>query len=148
MEYKIQRIYYLDLLKVDKSLLFTLILGVYQRIYQIYELLTDIVITPDIIAISETKLNNNSNYNDIQLPGYTFVNKNSLTQAGGVGIYVKISLIYKIRSDLDLHNDHIEDMWKEVTDFKHTSFQWVHYTPILIKIQSILEKSWKLVWRL
>jgi len=55
MEYKIQRIYYLDLLKVDKSLLFTLILGVYQRIYQIYELLTDILITPDI-AISETKL--------------------------------------------------------------------------------------------
>ena len=64
------------------------------NISKIYELLTDIVITPDIIAISETKLNNNSNYNDIQLPGYTFVN-NSLTQAGGVGIYVKINLIYK-----------------------------------------------------
>jgi len=81
-----------------------------------------IVITPDFIAISETKLNNNNNYNDIQLPVYTFVNKNSLTQAGGVGIYVKISLIYKIRSDLDLRSDHIEDIWVEVTDVSSTSF--------------------------
>jgi len=37
-----------------------------------YQLLSDIVLTPDIIAI--TKLNNNSNYyNDIQLPEYTFI---------------------------------------------------------------------------
>ena len=76
----------------------------------------------DIIAISETKLYNNSNYNEIQLPGYTFVSKNSLTQVGGVGIYVKINLIYKIRSELDLHNDHIEDIWVEVTDVNNTSF--------------------------
>jgi len=69
----------------------------------------------------QLKVNNNNNYNDIQLPGYTFVNKNSLTQAGDVGIYVKINLIYKIRSDLDLHNDHIE-IWVEVTDVSNTSF--------------------------
>jgi len=30
-------------------------------------------------------------------------------------------LIYKIRSDLDLHNDHIEDIWLEVTDVSDTS---------------------------
>jgi len=47
---------------------------------------------------------------------------NSLTQAGGVGIYVKINLIYKIRSDLDLRNDHIKDIWVEVTDVSNTSF--------------------------
>ena len=82
-----------------------------KNISKIYELLTDIVITPDIIAISETKFNNNCNYNDIQLPGYTFVKKNSLTQAGGVGIYVKINWIYKIRSDLDFHNDHIQKIY-------------------------------------
>jgi len=69
----------------------------------------------------QLKVNNNNNYNDIQLPGYTFVNKNSLTQAGDVGIYVKINLIYKIRSDLDSHNDHIE-IWVEVTDVSNTSF--------------------------
>ena len=38
-----------------------------KNISKIYELLTDIVITPDIVAISENKLNNNTNYNDIQL---------------------------------------------------------------------------------
>ena len=68
---------------------------------------------------------------------------NSLTEVGGVGIYVKINLIYKIRSDLELHNDHIEDICVEVTDV--SLFEWVHYTPILITIQSILEKSWKIV---
>jgi len=45
----------------------------------------------------------------------------TLTQAGGVGIYVKINLIYKIRFDLDLHNNHIEDIWLEVTDVSDTS---------------------------
>jgi len=37
-------------------------------------------------------------------------------------MYVKTNLIYKIRSDLDLHNDHIEDIWIEVTDVSNTSF--------------------------
>jgi len=100
-----------------------------KNISKMYQLLTDIVITPDIIArpvvmfpnrgghifntildvckpgsetnggsdttgpplataliiaISETKLNNKRKYNDIQLPGYTFINKISLIQAGGV----------------------------------------------------------------
>jgi len=31
-------------------------------------------------------------------------------------MYVKITIIYKITSDLDAYSDHIEDMWIEVTD--------------------------------
>jgi len=37
-------------------------------------------------------------------------------------MYVKISMNYKIRSDLDLQNDQIEDVWIEVTDVNNKSF--------------------------
>ena len=38
--------------------------------------------TPDIIAILESKINENTSAN-LNIPGYTFVNTNSKTQAGG-----------------------------------------------------------------
>ena len=83
--------------------------------------------TPDIIAISENKLNNNSNsvmtYNYLDILSLI----KTLTQADGVGMYVKTNLIYKIRSDLDFYNNHIEYMWTEVTDVNNTSFEWVHF---------------------
>ena len=52
-------------------------------------LLPDILITvkslPDIIAISETKLNVNTSVN-LHIPGYLFVRTASKSQAGGVGL--------------------------------------------------------------
>ena len=54
-------------------------------------LLHDILLTvetrPDIIAISETKIKENS-YANINLSGYNFVNTNSKSKAGGVGLYI------------------------------------------------------------
>ena len=44
--------------------------------------------TPDIMAISETKLNENSSIPE--LPGFSFESNPSPTQAGGVGIYIYI----------------------------------------------------------
>ena len=43
--------------------------------------------SPEIIAISETKLQE-GNVNNIGIPGYVFLNFNSPTNAGGVGLYV------------------------------------------------------------
>ena len=40
--------------------------------------------TPEIIAISETKLQDEN----INIPGYVFLNANSPTRAGGVGLYI------------------------------------------------------------
>lgn len=42
---------------------------------------------PDVIAISETKLKEN-NLTNISIPGYEFLNTNSKTSAGGVGLYL------------------------------------------------------------
>ena len=47
--------------------------------------------TPSIIAILETKLNN-ENTTNISIPGYSFTSKHSTTATGGVGIYIKNDL--------------------------------------------------------
>ena len=80
-------------------------------------LLQDILITlketPIIIAISETKLGENSRLN-INIPGYIFVNTNSKTAAGGVGLYVSEELEFSRRRDLDLCLDGVESCWIEL----------------------------------
>ena len=59
-------------------------------------LLNDVIYTlsskPDVIAITETKLNVNTIHN-IDIPGYNFYHVNSATPAGGAGIYVNCMLI-------------------------------------------------------
>ena len=56
---------------------------------------------PDAIAISETKLNANSVTN-VNIPNYTFLRKDSPTNAGGVGLYIKQSMQFRLRNDLSL----------------------------------------------
>ena len=69
-------------------------------------LLHDILLTvetrPDVIAISETKINENS-YVNINLPGYNFVSTNSKSQAGGVGLYLANKLEFSRKTDLISH---------------------------------------------
>ena len=69
--------------------------------------------TPDVTAISKTKLNDNSRQN-INIPGYTFLNTNSKTAAGGVGLYVSEDLEFVRRRDLHLCLDGVESCWIEL----------------------------------
>ena len=84
-------------------------------------LLHDILLTvetrPDIIAISETKINENS-YANINLPGYNFVNTNSKSQAGGVGLYIANNIEFSRKTDLDISRDGIESCWVELACHK------------------------------
>ena len=65
------------------------------------DVLSTVKSIPDIIAISETKLKDDSIYN-INIPGYVFVNTNSPTNAGGVGIYTSQELEFIRRRDLEI----------------------------------------------
>ena len=69
--------------------------------------------TPDIITISETKLTDSSLEN-ISVPGYIFINKNSKTNAGGVGLYIKDTLNFIRRTELDLITDGLETYFIEL----------------------------------
>ena len=68
-------------------------------------LLNDILITvkelPSIITISETRLRDNNVYN-ISITGYEFISKASKTNAGGFGMYVKDTLNFIKRPDLEI----------------------------------------------
>ena len=70
--------------------------------------------TPEIIAISETKLQDENIYN-ISIPGYVFLNTNSPTRVGGVGLYISKELTFIRRRDLEITGDGIESCWVEIT---------------------------------
>jgi len=58
---------------------------------------------PDIICISETKLNEKSDLSLIQIPDYKFIHNDSKTAAGGSGIYINESLTFSPRNDLNIN---------------------------------------------
>ena len=66
---------------------------------KIDEFLHDFERLPDLVAISEIKLNENSTSN-ISIPNYCFLRNDSPLNAGGVGIYIKESFKFRIRKEL------------------------------------------------
>ena len=84
---------------------------------KIDDFLNDVERMPDAIAISETKLNANSPLN-LNFANYEFIRNDSITHAGGVGLYVRDSLRFILRKDLSLNLQHCEDLWLEVESEK------------------------------
>ena len=70
---------------------------------------------PDIIILTETRF---KSYHDVSyvpsLESYTLLRKDSITHAGGVGIYIKDHFIYSIRYDLSLNLKDCEDIWIQI----------------------------------
>ena len=65
------------------------------------------------MAISETKLNENST-NNISIQNYCFLRNDSPLHAGGVGIYIMESFKFRMRKDLSLNISNCEDLWIEI----------------------------------
>ena len=75
------------------------------------ELLSVLGKMPEIIVISETKLNSNLK---AFLPGYTFIHNNSPTNAGGVGMFIKDTLSYKTTTEYQLNMMGCEEIWVKI----------------------------------
>ena len=75
---------------------------------------------PDVVAISETKLNASS-VSNINFDYYKFFHNDSVTCAGGVGLYVRETLKFQLPDDLLLHLQNCEDLWLEI-ESKETNF--------------------------
>ena len=58
-----------------------------KNLFLLQDILISVKSLPDIIAISETKLNANTSEN-LHIPGYLFIRTDSKSQAGGVGLYI------------------------------------------------------------
>ena len=82
-----------------------------------FELLHDLLYCfdniPDVIAVTETRINCNSSAN-IDLPNYKFYSTDSKTMAGGVGIYISSSLNAIHRSDLSFKSVEAESCGIEI----------------------------------
>ena len=69
---------------------------------------------PSVIAITETKLNQNRMSADINIYGYNFIHHDSKTCAGGVAFYIEESLKYVQSNKTFLNLDNFEDLWIEL----------------------------------
>ena len=67
-----------------------------KKVSLLHDILLTVETRPDVIAISETKINENS-YANINLSGYNFVNTKSESQAGGIGFQGRLVLISHTR---------------------------------------------------
>ena len=81
---------------------------------KLHQLISQMPFDPNCIAITETKINKRSNLNSFQLDRYDFIHVDSLTCAGGVGLYINNSLQYDNRPDLNLRDNNYESVWAEV----------------------------------
>ena len=72
--------------------------------------LTDLKRKPDVVAVSETKLKENMIHSNIELNGYQFIQRNSYTFAGGVGIYVKSSISYNLKPTINIDLSSVENL--------------------------------------
>ena len=85
-----------------------------------HELIDLMVTKPNVIAVSETKLNPNS-VSNVNLSNYKFFRNDSPTNAGGVGLYINDAIKCCLRNDLFLNLDNCEDLWLEI-ECKNSTF--------------------------
>jgi hypothetical protein len=107
---------------------------------------------PDILALTETRLNDQSITN-IDLCGFNFFHVDSLTMAGGTGIYVSKELHVIPRPDIKFDSVLIESCWIEIeTDnntkntiigciYRHPKANLNAFTSELENILSLLNQS-------
>ena len=70
--------------------------------------------TPDIIAISETKITYGQPIVNVDITEYDFIHCDGITKAGRVGFYVKQTLPCKQKTEINIELSFVENMWIEV----------------------------------
>ena len=82
-----------------------LLLLLLNKVDQIYDINAHLNSMFDVIAVSETWLTND-NQADISLEGFTFCGKNRANKlGGGVGLFIKNEIEFKIRVDIVCDNN-------------------------------------------
>ena len=75
--------------------------------------LTQMPTLPEIIAISETKLNSSKRHL-VDIKNYNFAHSDSLTNAGGLGIYIRKDLSCCINYNFSVDNNDCESLFIEI----------------------------------
>ena len=91
--------------------------SVQKNIDKLHQLLYDINYAFDFIGITETRIRSKCADNiivNIDLPGYTFLSQPTQQRVGGVGVYIKNSLKFHSRDELNLCTTECETLWIEI----------------------------------
>ena len=114
---------YYDILKLDNvlckaqgkgiSLFHCNIRSLSKNLTLLNDMLYSIDSRPDIIAVTETRLNSNS-ISNVDLPNYNFFHADSPTPAGGTAIYTKDTLKTIPRPELKIDLPLVESCWVEI----------------------------------
>ena len=68
-----------------------------------------------LIGLSETKIKINEDcLANINLPGYNFLSQLSLSNAGGIGFFIKDNLAFSAREYLSISKEEFEGLWIEI----------------------------------
>ena len=68
-----------------------------------------------VIGLSETKIKHGGDpIINIDLPGYNFISQPTVSNAGGVGFYIKTSVAFNKREDLCTSDNEHESLWIEI----------------------------------
>ena len=70
---------------------------------------------PEVIAVTETKLNLKSDLLQTDLENYQFAHKDSTSNAGGVGLYVRNDLNFVIKLAMSVESEDCESLFIEVS---------------------------------
>ena len=107
----------------DFSILHTNIRSLSLRCDELVSLSAHTKLNLDVIGVSEIwHSNDNPILSNVDIPGFTFFETSSLTQNGGVGLYIRNSLTSKPRIDLDSCTDDFETVWVEIENKKDKDF--------------------------
>ena len=71
-------------------------------------------LSPDVIAITETWLNTSSFFQPF-INGYNYVNGYLNKRIGGVGMFIKESIKYKVLNEFSLNTEATEELWIELS---------------------------------
>jgi len=112
----------------DLSLLHCNIRSLHKNIEKLELIVSPCSKTPDIIALSETRIKETSI--TAPLPGYNFINENSQSQAGSVGAYIKNNLKYLQQRDLQFRMSGCENIWFELLGKRQKIIIGIVYTTI------------------
>ena len=107
----------------DLSIIHVNICSLPGNIDKLINLIAELDIKPDIIAISETKITISTNQDfKPNIENYSFFNIPSLTSAGGVGIFLLNTLKFSIRNELcSSEKGQYETLWFDVFCNKKTA---------------------------
>ena len=91
---------------------------------------------PDIIAISEIKLKQDFLST---LPAYTFLQNNSKSNAGRVGLFIKNSINYNIFNQIQLNSVECKNLWVNHNERQVVGVIYRHPNTDIFRFQENLE---------